>query len=272
MAASTLVQTYSVNTDVSYIRIKFLKTILVSSIVNSVFTIASDEATPVSISDAFETIDVTDSDHYNSIARDLVLYIKQNKLSASTDYILTISGLLDIAGATIADDSSITFSTSATYDTTYDDSLPVEAAPVQIKDSSVKTNVYNTVQQISKANVNFYIESTDPETQDYFIFPDLNNGRVIIKFSTVPSASFLTSKYITVQRKAIQQNPARWETLDVRISIDTDEPWLYVDFPSYDHYPEAATPSTSAVYTTSGFGYFEQGYKYRIVLSKSIGV
>jgi hypothetical protein len=271
MTVSTLVQNFSVNNEVSYIYIKFSKTIHASSITNSAFSLTSDDATPVIFTDPFETIDVTDSNQYNSIARELFLYIKNSTLSASTGYTLNINGLYDAAGTSIALDTCITFTTPSDYNATYDDDLPATVAAVQIEDHSVKRNIYNSVQEIAQSNVNFYIESTDPINQDWYIEPDYNNGRVIVKFSTAPSASFLNNKFVTVQRKPIQRQAARWETLAVNILLDTDEPWMYIDFPSYDHYPEAATPSTNTVYTTNEYGYFEEGYKYRISMSKSIG-
>jgi hypothetical protein len=66
-----------------------------------------------------------------------------------------------------------------------------------------------------------------------------------------------------VQRKKIQTHPARWQNLTTQVSIHSWKPEVYIDFPSLD-----ATP----VYFTSGKDYFETSYKYRIILSKDIGV
>jgi len=271
MTVSTLVQNSSVNTEVSYIYLKFLKTVHAASIVNSAFTLTSNDATPVVLTDPFVPIDVTDSTQFNSIARELFLFIKTGTLTASTTYTLTIDGLYDASGASIAADSNCTFTTPAAYDNTYDDNLPAVPPIVQIQDLSVKRNIYQSVQEITQSNLNFYIDSTDPENYDWYIEPNYNNGRIIVKFSTTPSASFLNSQFITVQRKLISRQAARWETLNAVISLDTDEPWAYIDLPSYDLYPEAATPATTTVYTTNGYGYFEEGYKYRVTISKSVG-
>ena len=271
MVASTLVQDVSIDDEVTYIRLKFFKTLLFGSITNSAFSIATNNATPIVISDPFEIVDPTDPAQYNSIARELYLFIKPNKLAASTTYVLTINGLQDANGITFVSDSTVSFTTPAAYDTDYETALPAEEQPVQVKDLSIKRNIYKSVTELTNANINFYIESTDPVTGEWYIEPNYNNGRITVKFSKVPSASFLNTRYITVQRKLIQRNIARWESLDVKISLDTDEPWVYIDIPSYDFYPEAATPSTTTVYTTAGYGYFEEGYKYRIILSKSFG-
>ncbi len=271
MVASTLVQAVSIDDEVTYIRLKFFKTLLFGSIKNEAFTLATNDATPIAVNDPFETIDPTNPSQYNSIARDLFIFLKPNKLAASTTYVLTINGLQDANGVTFVSDSTVSFTTPAAYDTDYETALPAEEQPVQVKDLSIKRNIYKSVTELTNANINFYIESTDPVTGEWYIEPNYNNGRITVKFSKVPSASFLNTRYITVQRKPIQRNIARWESLDVKISLDTDEPWVYIDIPSYDFYPEAATPSTTTVYTTAGYGYFEEGYKYRIILSKSVG-
>jgi len=269
---STLVRQYSIDSDVSYLKITFLKTLLAASLTNYAFLVSTDAATPVSISDPFDTIDVTDPLQYNSIAKVITLRFKANKLAASTTYNVTITGVTDVNGNIFPDDTSVQFTTPDTYDSGYLDVLPAEAQVIQVVDQSINRNIQDSVIELVKANVNFYIESTYPENQEWYINPDENSGRVIITFSTLPSATFLTSKYIKVQRKKIQRKPSRWENISVEISADNDEPLVYIDFPSYDYYPEAATPSTVVAYATPGYGYFEEGYKYRIVMSKSIGV
>jgi hypothetical protein len=45
---------------------------------------------------------------------------------------------------------------------------------------------------------------------------------------------------------------------------------VYVDLPSIDHYPEAATPSTATVYNQSGYSYYAENYKYRVLISKNL--
>ena len=73
----------------------------------------------------------------------------------------------------------------------------------------------------------------------------------------------MNKNYFKIQRKIIQRTPARWETLEPRVSMHSWKPEVYLDFPSQD-----ATPS----FFVSGKEYFESGYKYRIIVSKEIGV
>jgi len=268
---STLVRAYSIDSDVSYIKVIFIPTLLAASLTNYAFLLSTNDASPVSVSDPFETIDVTDPLQYNSIAKTIKLRLKPNKLAASTTYNLTITGVTNVNGDIIPNDTSVQITTLDTYDSGYLDTLPASAQVIQVTDESINRNVFDSVVELVKANVNFYIESTFPENQEWYINPNENNGRVIITFSTLPSATFLNSNYIKTQRKAIQRKPSRWENLSVKISADNDNPKVYIDFPSYDYYPQAATPSTTVVYAAPGYGYFEEGYKYRIILSKSMG-
>ena len=61
----------------------------------------------------------------------------------------------------------------------------------------------------------------------------------------------------------MQRTPARWEKVETQISLHSTNPDVFIDFPSND-----ATP----VYNTDGKTYFEKGYKYRIIVSKEIGI
>ena len=84
-----------------------------------------------------------------------------------------------------------------------------------------------------------------------------------VEFNARPASNFLNSKYFKAQRKKIQRTPTRWETIEVEISMHSWKPEVYVDFPSTD-----ATP----VYNTAGSDYYESGYKYRIIVSKDVGI
>ena len=83
-------------------------------------------------------------------------------------------------------------------------------------------------------------------------------------FNERPASNFLSNKYFLCQRKKIQRSPSRWEQVTSDIKMHSWKPEVYVDFPSLDE----ATPS----YFVSGKEYFEKGYKYRIRISKDIGI
>lgn len=266
MAANLL---EALNVTITSVSLKFEITPDTTTLVNGSFTLTTNEATPVAIANPFETIVLADD--YNSLARTLVLTWNSGVLSASTDYILTISGIKNISGD-ILSDVQIQFTTGASV--TPDPSLTAEEQVVYIVDQSIQYDLFSGSSNVSVIfggqNSDFYFDSSDPENGEYFIEEDYNNGRAIIKFSSRPSATRLTSDYIKVQRKPIQRAPARWENLDVNISLDTSKSWVYIDFPSIDHWPAAATPSTTTVYYESGYYYYEPTYRYRIILSKDI--
>jgi hypothetical protein len=131
-----------------------------------------------------------------------------------------------------------------------------------IEDHSIRTDAFTTVQILAK-NPRFYITSVDPENGEFYLDNAYNNGRVIISFSSRPASNFLNNLYFKVQRKKIQNQPTRWQNLSANVSMHSWKPEVYVDFPSLD-----ATPS----YYSDNKDYFETGYKYRIIVSKDIGI
>jgi hypothetical protein len=86
---------------------------------------------------------------------------------------------------------------------------------------------------------------------------------VVIYFNERPASNFLYKQYFKAQRKAIQRQPSRWENITTNISMHSWRPEVYLDFPSLD-----ATPS----YYVDDKDYFEKGYKYRIIVSKNVGI
>jgi len=259
-------------------RIKFSFGVKVSSITDDkfkVYTWSGDLATPsaVEVTDVFETLDI--GDDYDPISRLLTLTFVEDALTANTTYYLEVLGLQNVLGQTIPDPTDyasnpwlarVQFTTGDDVFDEVAEAVPAEE-PFVIVDRSIASTVFSGSSGSSGA---FKIESTDPDNGEYYLEEDYNNGRVIIKFSLRPSLESLATPNIRVQRKIMQRAPARWETITANISLDSNRPWVYIDLPSIDHWPEAATPSTDTVYYTEGFYYIEPSYKYRILLSKDI--
>lgn len=243
----------------------FEATLDISTIRNSKFLVYINTATPTLVSDPFETIVIADD--YNSIAKILTLTWAEDILLPDTDYKIVFTGLEQPDGTVMAD-VEVTFTTGASV-TAAASELPTAATPVTIIDHSLISDVFTTA-VISPSSLTFSVLSSDPSNGEYYLEEDYENGRVIIKFTERPDLIYLASPYIKVQRKAIQRAPARWETLAANISLDTNKPWVYVDFPSIDHYPEAATPAEDTVYVTDDYSYYEPNYKYRIIVSKDL--
>lgn len=243
--------------ELSYdnIRIKFVKTIALSSIVNEHFVL-TDPSNAV-VSPAFRTIDVEDD--YNTVSRELDLYFAST-LNVDDTYHLKLTGLQDVSMADLPD---LVIDFTSIVPIVPDLATPPTAPSVDVIDHSIQSRAFITADTLlTFANSAFYVVSTDPDNDDVFVDNAYHNGRIAITFSRAPNVSFLTSRYFRCQRKLISKAASRWETIDARISIDNEDPIVYVDIPSID-----ATP----VYTAAGSIYFEEGYKYRVNISKDVG-
>lgn len=252
-----LIESASVDADV--VVIKFGRTVKISSIINSNFTVETTHATPLQVQSPFAPINtITD---FNQISRTLRLFWDV-QLTSGQEYLIRVSNLLDALNETISEEK-IKF-------TKLDDATPSTISSLQepeyeeilIEDRSIRTDAFSTVQILAK-NPNFYIISINPSNGDFYLDNDYSNGRVTVEFNARPASNFLNSKYFKAQRKKIQRTPTRWETIEVEISMHSWKPEVYVDFPSTD-----ATP----VYNTAGSDYYESGYKYRIIVSKDVGI
>lgn len=248
--------TVSVNT----VNIKFGRTIKISSLVDENFTVQTVEATPRIISNPFK--DIQTLTNYNQISRTLTLYWN-TVLSGNTDYEIKIANLVDSSGMVIPEES-ITFTSqvNAATPSILQTNLGTVVNEVLIEDKSIRADIETSYQILAK-NPNFYIESTNPISGDFYLNNDENNGRVTISFSSRPASNFLRSRYFKAQKKKIQRTPARWEPIEAQISMHSWKPDVYIDFPSND-----ATP----VYYTEDKEYFETGYKYRVIVSAEVGI
>lgn len=257
MAFSSLVDTFIVG--VNTLQIKFSRTVQPSSLLDENFVLTKELATPVTVSSPFR--DISTLVHYNSISRTLTLYWN-TVLDSESEYKVTINNLKDGSGLAIAS-TSFSFTTPAAAATP--SSLVATGTVIEevlIQDKSIRTDLESGYQIIAK-NPSFYVESVSPTNGDFYIGRDENDGRVTISFSEKPASNFLTSKYFKAQRKPMQRTPARWEKVETQISLHSTNPDVFIDFPSND-----ATP----VYNTDGKTYFEKGYKYRIIVSKEVGI
>ena len=245
------------------VRLKFAVSVRTASITNSKFVVTTDEATPVVVSDPFETIDL--GSDYNTVSRTLTLQWKDDALEPLTDYVLTISDLENVLGQDIAD-GIVEFSTGDTVNSSTD-GLPPAPTPVSIIDHSVISTVYDSLVAAS-VSTSFEVDSIDPINGDYYLPADYKNGRITITFTKAPAVSSVNERNFKVQRKPISRSHSRWEDLEVQVSSSGKK--VYVDIPSVDYYPEAATPSTEVVYYTDGYEYYSENYKYRLIISKNV--
>lgn len=245
--------------DLNTVVLKFGRTIKISSLVNENFIVQTNAATPIQVNNPFKPINtITD---YNQISRTLTLYWDQ-VLQPNTDYIIRVKGFLDAANELIDEEQVLFTKTNDATPSSFSSIRVPDIQEILIEDHSIKSTAYTSYQIVAK-NPNFYISDVDPKNGDFYLDRNYNNGRVIIKFNARPATNFLNTTYFKAQRKRIQTHPSRWENLEANISMHSWKPEVYVDFPSLD-----ATPS----YFTDGPDYFESTYKYRIIVSKDVGI
>ena len=245
--------------DINTVVIKFGRTIKISSLKNENFIVQTTSATPSTVANPFLPINtITD---YNQISRTLTLYWDAI-LSPNTEYVIRAINFLDAANELIAEEQIVFYRTEDATPASFSSIRVPDIQEVYIEDHSVRSDAYTSVQIIAK-NPNFYISSVDPAPGAFYLENEYNSGRVTISFNSKPASNFLSSTYFKAQRKKIQRTPSRWENIATRISMHSWRPEVYVDFPSDD-----STPSYFAEDKT----YFESGYKYRIIVSKDVGI
>lgn len=245
--------------DTNMVVIRFGKTIKISSLKNENFIVQTNHATPTVLAQPFLPIN-TIAD-YNQISRTLKLYWDVTR-QTNKEYLIRLVNFLDAANESISEEQiCFTQEESATPSEFNSYTVPV-IQELFVEDHSIRTDAYTTVQILAK-NPKFYIADVNPINGDFYLNNDYNNGRVIIKFSSRPATNFLNNFYFKAQRKKIQRNVSRWENIETRVLMHSWKPEVYVDFPSED-----ATP----VYFTDDKDYFKSGYKYRIIVSKDVGV
>ena len=245
--------------DTNTVVIKFGRTIKISSLKNENFIVQTTSATPTIVGNPFLPINtVTD---YNQISRTLTLYWDEILLP-NTEYVIRVINFLDAANELIAEEHIVFVKCDEATPSSFSSIRVPDIQEVYIEDYSVRTDAYTSVQIIAK-NPNFYISAVNPVSGDFYLDNSYNNGRVVIAFNSRPASNFLNNIYFKAQRKKIQRTPSRWENITARVSMHSWKPEVYVDFPSDD-----ATP----VYYTDNKSYFESGYKYRIIVSKDVGI
>lgn len=255
----------AIDIDVDVVKIKFGVTPRVSTITNDKLTLTLN-GNPV----ASPFKDIIASEHYDSIGRILTLYFNLT-LTPQEVYIFKLSGIKDAAGRSypdftyqfqVGEQATPNTDVQVIIDDTSPEFEPPVVAPVVVEDHSIKKHVFLDSSIIDGANSGFYVVKTEPANGDVFVEDSFERGRITIQFSQRPNPQFLNSQFIKVQRKKLG-SVSRWEQVPIRISMDSYYPTIYVYIPSQD-----ATP----VYNTAGTTYFEDGYKYRVKVSKEVGV
>lgn len=245
---------------VDKVKIKFGRTVKISSITNNKFIVQTSDATPTAVANPFKVINTLAD--YNNISRTLTLYWDKVLVSGQ-EYYLRVVGISDAANEIVAEEYIKFTKIDAATPSGFSTSIIPEIEEILVEDNSILTEAYTTYQIIAK-NPKFYIDSVSPKNGDFYIGNDNENGRVTITFNARPASNFLSNQYFKTQRKKIQKGPSRWENISTLVQMHSWRPEVYIDFPSLGD----ATPS----YYTDNKDYYESGYKYKIIISKDVGI
>lgn len=248
--------------DSTMVVIRFQSTIKISSLINENFILQTNTSTPNVISNPFQPIQTIVD--YNQISRTLKLYWDEDLvLNNNTEYLIRLVNFLDAVNETIDEEQILfTWQSDSATPSTFSSVRAPEVGEVLVEDKSIRTDAYTSVQILAK-NPDFYISDVVPSNGDFYLENDYNSGRIKITFNSRPASNFLNNTYFKSQRKKIQRTPTRWENIETRVQMHSWKPEVYIDFPSLD-----ATPA----YYTEDTEYFESGYKYRIIVSKDVGI
>lgn len=245
----------------SYIELQFKKTLKVSTLDESAFSLAKvDDATPVAVSNPFKPTVI--EDHYNSISRTFTLFFNQTMTVGQ--YAITIQGIKTATGEDAVEyENGQPKSYLFSYE--YEPLLPEDSTPsddpiIFVEDKSIQKQAFLS-SRTAAVNPGFHIVKTDPPEDSLFVEEDFEQGRITIEFSQRPSPAYVSDEYIRVQKKRLGIVGRRWEKVAAQISLDPESPEVYIYLPSND-----ATP----VFDTADKIYFEDGYKYRVRLSREI--
>lgn len=253
-----------------YVILRFDFTVDVDTLVNENFTLQISAATPPDVADPFDEISVERD--YQSVSRELYLYWNVDLLS-NTDYILTISGLQTAFGDSVAT-GQISFSTEginlATPNISESD---FTKEPTNIEDYSIKSvadlSGTSTSGGITESDEAFAILSISPDVSEaYYLGPYDFQGKIAITFNHYIPSNFVNSDDFRLQKKLLNGRlTVSWTDVDTIVAQETDNPIVNVYLPSTD-----ATPVYSyEVEDSSEYTFWEEGYKYRLIISQQVG-
>lgn len=254
-----------------FLRLVFDNTIKVSTLINSNFTVTTQSASPTLVSNPFRAINLgTD---YQSISRSLTLWWN-TALQPGEVYTVYIRNLVTITGIPIADEY-VTFSTEqGATPNTPDLSGRVTREPIDIEDYSIKTvpsfdDTGSGGGDDDPVDPDFlHIVDVVPDlTLGYQIPPQGFGGKIVVEFSEKPLANYINSSDFRLQRKKLT-GISHWEAVNTIVMAESEEPKVSIYLPSTDSSPVYSFEGEEAEATI----YWEPGYKYRLMISKNVGV
>lgn len=262
------IQWYQITEEFVIIRFDF--SVNVDTLINDNFTLSIPDATPSAVTGAFDEI-VVERD-YQSVARELYLYWNI-QIETDTDYRITISNLED-AFENLVGTATIDFSTDGVNLATPNISeSQFTKEPTNIEDFSIKAVAdlggSSSSSGITESSEDFSIVSIYPDVNEsYYIGPYDYQAKIEITFNHFIPSNFINATDFRLQKKLVNNRLAvAWQNVTTVVAQQSDLPIVSIYLPSTD-----ATPIYSYdISDLTDYIFWEEGYKYRLVISKLVG-
>jgi len=257
-----------------YVVLKFDFPVDTSTLINNNFVLTKIDATPSqTLTSPFDPIVV--SRDYHPVSRELFLHWNLT-LETDSDYRITLQNIKN-AFDVIVPTHHIYFSTTDLNLATPNVSEPnFTKDPTNIEDFSIKvvSDLFLDVTDIGGSGVSepsnaFNIVSIHPDvTEAFYIGPYDFNGKIEITFSHYIPANFLNNQDFKLQKKSIlTRGISTWQTINTLVTQSSNDPIVSIYIPSQGIVPIYAYEATEL----ADHIFWEEGYKYRLIISKNVG-
>jgi hypothetical protein len=120
----------------------------------------------------------------------------------------------------------------------------------------------------AEASDPFALVSVTPADLDsYQMDPQANGGKIVVEFNKAPAANYLNNSDFKLQRKSLT-GVSSWENVNTAILAESGEPKVNIYLPSQDSIPIYSFEDLDEDDTI----YWVEGYKYRLTISKYVGI
>lgn len=253
--------------------IKFDQTLKASTLVNDNFALTDDGNT---VPHPFANINL----ERDWIATSRTLFLRfAIQLQSGHTYKLTVTGLQTVFGSPIIG-LPMEYEFVAPENVLDYPTVPIQVpTPIDVEDYSTSkppllsgdggvTGGGGVYPATPGTDVPFEVINVTPDPiSAYNLPPQYNGGKVSVTFSLMPAFNFINSGDFKLQKKSLV-GVGHWENVNAVVLGDAASNTVNIYLPSQDDVPGYAFEDVE----TEGTVYWEPGYKYRLVISKNVGV
>ncbi len=262
-----MLQWYQIRDE--YVILKFDFAVDTTTLVNSNFSLYNaNDATPTTeVTSPFDTINVERD--YQGVSRELYLYWNVD-LAPSSEYGIVIENLETISRV-VKETVTIYFTTKANFATPNISESEYTKEPTNIEDFSIKSigSLNDSLSGGTESSEKISIVSIYPdEHESYYIDVNSYQGKIEITFNDFIPTNFVNSQDFKVQKKLMSgRGISPWTTVPCLVTQSGTEPIVSIYLPA-----QTATPLYSyQISDLSDYIFWENGYKYRLIISKEVG-